>query len=297
MLFRTAVAAIDAGDLAALERLLAAHPHLASARLEAAGAWLRDVVKGALDGFFQRPFLLWFVAEDPVRRGVLPANIATVAQTLIDAARRTAPYSLPEQVQYALRLVAWSWIARQCGVQIALIDVLLAAGASPAGEPDNALVNGNLDAAAHLVARGAPLTLSSALCLGYFDRAAALAPGATRGQKQFALTMSALSGNAAAVSAAIGFGVDLAAPSPDLYPHATALHHAVRRPGHLGPRCLAAAPQVVEEQVHGEPRQLCRPVPRGCLERHVADLGGQRQGRAQHPLERLVDLSDEHVSL
>ena len=95
-----------------------------------------------------------------------------------------------------------------------MIDVLLAAGASPAGEPDNALVNGNLDAAAHLVARGAPLTLSSALCLGHFDRAAALAPGATPEQKQFALTMSALRGNAAAVSAAIGFGVDLRRRAP-----------------------------------------------------------------------------------
>ena len=251
-LFRMAVAAIDAGDVAALERLLDAHPRLASARLEAPGAWLRDVVNGALDGFFQRPFLLWFVADDPVRRGALPANIATVAQTLVDAARRTAPDSLAEQVQYALRLVAWSWIARQCGVQIALIDVLLAAGASPSGEPDNALVNGNLDAAAHLVAKGAPLTLSSALCLGHFDLAAALAPGATREQKQFALTMSALRGNAAAVSAAIGFGADLAAPSLDLYPHATALHHAVGSGSLDAVRALveAGAPLAVKDTVY-----------------------------------------------
>ncbi|HWN85574.1 MAG TPA: ankyrin repeat domain-containing protein, partial [Vicinamibacterales bacterium] len=119
-------------------------------------------------------------------------------------------------------------------------------------EPDNALVNGNLDAAAHLVARGAPLTLSSALCLGYFDRAAALAPGATRGQKQFALTMSALRGNAAALSAAIGFGVDLAAPSPDLYPHATALHHAVGSGSLEAVRALveAGAPLGVKDTVY-----------------------------------------------
>jgi hypothetical protein len=252
-LFRTAVAALDAGDVAALEQLLDAHPGLAAARLESPGAWLRDVVKGALDGFFQRPFLLWFVAEDPVRRGVLPANIAAVAQTLIDAARGTAPDTLPAQVQYALRLVAWSWIARQCGVQIALIDVLLDAGASPAGEPDNALVNGNLDAASYLVERGAPLTLSSALCLGRFEQAAALAPGATREQKQFALTMSALRGNPAAVSAAIGFGADLAAPSPDLYSHATALHHAVSAGSLDAVRVLveAGAPLQVTDTAYG----------------------------------------------
>jgi len=38
----------------------------------------RDTVGGAVDGFFQRPYLLWFVAEDPVRNGKLPRNIAAV---------------------------------------------------------------------------------------------------------------------------------------------------------------------------------------------------------------------------
>jgi peptide-methionine (S)-S-oxide reductase len=43
-------------------------------RLESPGAWLRDKVGGALDGFFRQPYLLWFVAEDPVRNGKLPGN-------------------------------------------------------------------------------------------------------------------------------------------------------------------------------------------------------------------------------
>ena len=61
LLFRSAVSAVDAGDVPALERLMAEHPELASERLEAPGQWLRDQVGDALDGFFARPYLLWFV--------------------------------------------------------------------------------------------------------------------------------------------------------------------------------------------------------------------------------------------
>lgn len=46
-LVHQAVAAIDAGDVAALERLLAEHPRLLRERLDAPGAWLRDQVGGA----------------------------------------------------------------------------------------------------------------------------------------------------------------------------------------------------------------------------------------------------------
>jgi hypothetical protein len=44
-LFQEAESAMDAGDVAALERLLSAHPRLLHDRLDFAGAWLRD--KGA----------------------------------------------------------------------------------------------------------------------------------------------------------------------------------------------------------------------------------------------------------
>ena len=113
-LFRDAVSAIDAGDVTALERLLAAHPRLVRERLDVPGAWLRDKVGGALDGFFRQPYLLWFVAEDPVLHGRLPPNIAAVARAIIQAARREGVESLQEQLDYALRLVAWSGIAREC---------------------------------------------------------------------------------------------------------------------------------------------------------------------------------------
>ena len=226
-LFREAVSHVDAGDVVALERLLAAHPRLACERLDSPGEWLRAKVGGALDGFFRRPYLLWFVAEDPVRNGRLPKNIAQTAGALIRSAQRACPEKLGEQVDYALRLVAWSWIARECGVQLELLDVLLAGGASPDGVSNDALVNGNVAAAAHLIERGAALTLPTALCLERWEALAHLAPSANAAQKQFALVLAALNGKAEAIRRLIPFGVEVNAPSADLYPHGTPLHHAV----------------------------------------------------------------------
>lgn len=227
-LFREAVSAMDAGDVATLERLLTKHPRLVRDRLDSPGAWLRDKVGDALDGFFQQPYLLWFVAEDPVRNGQLPRNIAQVARAIIQAAKRKGVDSLQEQLDYALRLVAWSWIARQHKVQIELIDVLIDAGASPGDTiPQDALVNGNFDAAERLVERGARLTLATALCLGRWNDVARLAQTASARDKQVGLVLAALNGKTEALVRLLALGVDVNAYSTDIYTHATALHHAV----------------------------------------------------------------------
>src|SRR5512145_2439521 len=226
-LFREAVSAIDAGDVNTLERLLAMHPSLVRDRLDSPGAWLRDQVGNALDEFFQRPYLLWFVAEDPVRNNKLPGNIALVARTIIQAAEREGVASLQEQLDYALRLVSWSWVARECGVQIELIDVLIDAGAAPDLSTHDALVNGNLAAAAHLVDRGVKSTLATALCLGRWAEVSRLAQTASAKDKQIGLVLAALNGRADALARLIALGVDLNAYSTDIYTHATALHHAV----------------------------------------------------------------------
>jgi hypothetical protein len=131
--FQQAVSTIDTGDVTALEQLLVAHPELVRERLGTPGAWLRDQVGNALDGFFQSPYLLWFVAEDPVRNGKLPGNIAQIARVIVQAAQRGGENSLREQLDYALRLVCWSWIARECGVQIQLSRRDTIHGATPLG--------------------------------------------------------------------------------------------------------------------------------------------------------------------
>ena len=225
--FRDAVAAIDAGDIARLEHLIAADPGLVRERLDAPGAWLRDKVGNALDGFFRRPYLLWFVAEDPVRNGKLPRNIAAVARVIIDAARRESTANFQEQVDYALTLVSWSWIARQGGVQLELIDALVDAGAALDGNPNNALVNANFAAAEHLVRRGAELTLEVALCLGRWDDVDRVLPKVSDKEKQFALVLSALHGKTEAMQRMLASGADVNSPSAELYAHGTPLHHAV----------------------------------------------------------------------
>ena len=273
-LFREAVTAIDAGDTAALERLISKHPRLLRDRLDNPGAWLRDLVGGALDGFFQQPYLLWFVAEDPVRNGTLPRNIAQVTHTIIQAAERVGVESLPEQLDYALRLVSWSWIARDCGAQIELIDMLVDAGASPDGNPENALVNGNFAAAEHLVQRGATLTLATALLLGRWDDVTRLAGAASARDRQFGLVLAAHSGRPDALRRVIDLGIELNSPSPDLYSHATALHHAV------GSGSLEAVKVLVEAGANLSTRDTAwNGTPLGWAEHYRSEHQRDKRGR------------------
>lgn len=251
--FREAVAFLDAGDAAGLARCLEANPKLAGERLRHPGAWLTDKIGQAAKGFFKDPFLLWFVAEDPVRAGTLPANIAEIAQVIIAAARRARPRGMAKQLDYALSLVAWSWIAARCGVQLALLDVLLDAGAASKGGPENALVNGHEAAAAHLVSRGVPLTLATALCLGRLDEARVLAAKAPAREKQFALVLAALNGKAAGVAEALALGADLNRATRSLYSHGRPVHHAVCSSDLPTVRVLveAGADLTVRDTVHG----------------------------------------------
>jgi hypothetical protein len=233
-LFREAVSLIDAGDVGALERLMAAHPSLVRDRLVSPGTWLRDQVGDALEGFFRQPYLLWFVAEDPVRNGRLTGNIADAARAIIQAARRAEVDDLQDQLDYALRLVCWSWVARDCGVQIGLVDALLDAGASPDGRAlyegrygthaESAIYNGNYAAAEHLLHRGAPLTLTTALCLGRWADADRLAAAAPLGERQDAFVQAALNGNAEALRRMLVLGVDPTTVSVRNQSHGTALH-------------------------------------------------------------------------
>lgn len=274
-LFREAVAAIDAGDVSKLERFLAANPGLVSKRLELPGAWLRDKVGNSLDDFFRQPYLLWFVAEDPVRNNILPQNIAQVARTIIEKAKREGADNLQEQLDYALQLASFSWVARECGVQIELIDVLIDAGAAPDGNPDNALINANFAAAAHLVTRGARLTLATALCLERWDDVTRLAPKAGAGEKQFAFILAALRGKAEALRRMIDFGVDLDRPSADLYSHATALHQAVSSGS------LAAVKVLVEAGAALDTKDSAwNATPLGWAEYYIAESKGEEANKS-----------------
>jgi len=215
-LFREAVSAIDASDVSALERLLSTHPRLVRDRLDYG------------DGYFRQAYLLWFVAENPIRNGKLPKNIAQVTRAIIQAAQREGVGNLQEQLDYTLGLVCTGRVARECGVQLELIDLLIDAGASPGGPPHGSIAHGELAAAERLIERGGELTLAAALCLERTEDIARLARTASAGDRQIALAAAALYGKAEALAMLIDLGVDLNAYSPDgFHSHATALHHAV----------------------------------------------------------------------
>ena len=92
-LFHEAVQAIDAGELVKLQSLLDDHPNLVHERLLQPGTWLSEKVGDALQDFFKEPYLLWFVADNPIRHERLPANIVEVTHLLIDAVRQHASES------------------------------------------------------------------------------------------------------------------------------------------------------------------------------------------------------------
>jgi hypothetical protein len=215
-LFREAVSAIDNGDVTTLERLLTAHPELIRDRLDYG------------EGYFKNPYLLWFVAENPIRKGTLPENVAEVTRTILRAAKRQQVESLREQIDYALELVSSGRVAREWGLQEGLIDVLLKAGADPNGALVAALAHRERRAAERLLDFGARWTLPAAVCCGQTEDVALLLPEASPEDRQAALTIAALYGKADALRLLIDRGLDLHAWSPaGLHPHGTPLHHAV----------------------------------------------------------------------
>jgi peptide-methionine (S)-S-oxide reductase len=135
----SAIAAIDRGDVTSLRGLLAAHPELVRDRSDEG------------EGYFARPYLSWFVAENPIRSGKLPSNIADVARELLAAAAREG--TLREQVDHGMALVASGCVPREQNVQAALLDAFFDAGAEPLPAL-RAAVNGQPEAISTLLALG-----------------------------------------------------------------------------------------------------------------------------------------------
>jgi peptide-methionine (S)-S-oxide reductase len=78
-LFRDAVEAIDSGNISLLQHLLETNPQLVTKRLDT-----------PTEGYFKHPYLLWFVADNPIRHEKLPANIVEITSLLIKFVRQNA---------------------------------------------------------------------------------------------------------------------------------------------------------------------------------------------------------------
>jgi hypothetical protein len=216
--FLEAVEAIDSGNISVLESLIRQHPRLVKERL-----------KSAEEGYFKDPYLLWFVADNPIRLEKLPVNIVDITSLLVDAVKKEAADTAQQQLDYALGLVATGRIPKECGVQIRLMDLLIDAGATPGGGL-GAIANGNIEAGGHLIKRGGELTLAAAVCLEWMDDVNRLLASAGKDEQLTALTAAAFYGKPKMISLLLGSGVD-----PNGYPknssgfhsHATPLHQAV----------------------------------------------------------------------
>lgn len=217
-LFLQAVEAIDAGDIPMLTQLLSCNSYLVTERLPVPA-----------EEYFRNPYLLWFVADNPICVEKLPSNIVEVAELIIGIIEKHSPGTLSEQLNYTLGLVATGRVPLECGVQIALIDLLLGKGAS-AGNINGVLAHGNLDAAKHLIHKGAPLTLTAAVCLDMKNKVNDLFLVSDSTEKELALVAASFYGKAYYVEYLIHHGVNInmyPQPSSGFHSHATALHQAV----------------------------------------------------------------------
>ena len=189
--FRRGVDLIDAGDVDGLRAHLQKHPKLTRQHVEFEGG-----------NYFRNPSLLEFIAENPIRRGKLPPNIVQVAEAIIDAGVEQT--SLNE----TLGLVATGCVARDCGVQSMLIDLLCVRGAEPNSAVEAAAALFELEAANALVRRGANLNLPVAAALGKTEDARRLLPKASSEQRHLGLALAAQYGHTEIVRLMLDAGED-----------------------------------------------------------------------------------------
>jgi hypothetical protein len=216
-LFSKALYAIDHGDEQNLAKLLETHPQLLSERLPL-----------PKEGYFKEPYLLWFVAENPVRNDKLPKNIANITRLIIDRARQNGVSSLERQVNYTLTLVCSGRVSREHNVQLELIDALVENGANPDEAMSAALHHQEVEAMRRLVHHKAKITLPIAIALKEKDTIKTLISNSSREEMQVALTAAAFYGDADAINLLLPHQLDVNAWNRDgFHSHSTPLHQAV----------------------------------------------------------------------
>jgi hypothetical protein len=173
------------------------------------------------ENYFRNPTLLEFIAENPIRKGRLPANIVEIATVILDAgADRSA-------MEEALGLIATGCVPRECGTQVPLIDLLTDRGADPNGPLHAAIVHGEFDAAEALIQRGAHMTLAVAAARGGVEEFRLLLPRSGSEDRHRALAFSSQYGQIEIVRMLLDAGQDPSVFNPvGAHAHSTPLHQA-----------------------------------------------------------------------
>ncbi len=211
--FRQAVDFLDEGHEALLRKHLEDHPALVHQKMQFEGG-----------NYFAEPTLLEFVAENPMRQSALPANVVEIARIILEAGAKDNQKALNETVM----LVASGQVAREHEVQEPLLDLLCDYGADPAAGIHAALAHREIAAVKKLLARGAPLDLSTASAIGMMDEVVRLLKAPDEGQLQLGLSLAAQNNRAEAVAALLAAGAN---PNrynpPGGHAHCTPLQSAI----------------------------------------------------------------------
>lgn len=248
-----ALSALDSGNTGKLLDLIDNNPRLVSQR-----------IRNNEEGYFKDPYLLYFIADNPIRTDRLPKNITEITSELVRSVKQNSPETYQSQIDYTLSLVASGRIPKECGVQIELLDLLIDAGASP-DCPMVALTHGNLEAAEYLLSRGATLTLALAVCLERTVEIQWLADHSTPNEKLTALAAAAFYGKADSIKTLLQMNTD---PNgfPDrengFHTHATPLHQAVYSGSIASVQLLVEAGANIDAPdriYHGNPTGLGNP--------------------------------------
>jgi peptide-methionine (S)-S-oxide reductase len=228
--FRPAIEAMNTGNEPLLKQLLADDRGLVTLRLDE-----------PTDGPFAHPYLLWFIADNPVQNGWFPANLCSITSLIIDAIRREVPETLPFQANGALHLLT-TGRTPETRLLFAMIDLLIDSGAVPANGID-ALLYKNPDAARYLIARGGGMSLAAAVGLDDWENVMRLFPQTDAGQRALALAMAVHYDHNAALAWLLEQGAD-----PNVFPegsnylsYTTPLHQAVLSGNVEAVRLLLAA--------------------------------------------------------
>ena len=210
--FRRAVELVDHGDAAGLRAYLIEHSELVHQHVDFPGG-----------NYFRNPTLLEFVAENPVRRGTLPANIVEVAKVILDAGAKRDVAALNE----TLALVSSGRVPRECGLQIPLIELLCEYGADPHRTMSAALTHGEFGAVNALISRGAGIDLTVAAAMGLTEEARGLIANTDSEKRHCALALASQFGHIDIVRLLLDAGEDPSRYNPiGFHSHSTPLHQA-----------------------------------------------------------------------
>lgn len=195
--FRAAVDAIHAGEVTTLQRLLDAEPRLLKDRIREPDCYRLS----GRSQYFLDPMLFWFIANNPILVEKMPASLPAVARAMI--ARGVAQ----EDLDYTLGLVMTGSKARENGLQIPLVEVLIDAGAR--ADPESmggVLAHGETEVVEYLVSAGMEMTAPVAAALGRLDVLPGLLRVASQKQVDEALDLAVINDRIEAARLALQAG-------------------------------------------------------------------------------------------